>query len=139
MDLRSLRTSPLSEQYCPMEIYKAHILLNVLIATFLKKKIFTGKISLGFCSGSVVKNPPASAGNEGSILGSGRSLRRRKWQRLQYSCLEKSHGQRSLAGCSLCYHKESDTTQSLNNNNNKINIFNPVYSEYQWVINIQNH
>ena len=51
----------------------------------------------------------------------------------------KSHGQRSLAGCSLRYHKESDTTQSLNNNNNKINIFNPVYSEYQWVINIQNH
>ena len=28
---------------------------------------------------------------------------------------EKSHGQRSLAGYSPCDHKESDTTQQLNN------------------------
>ena len=33
---------------------------------------------------------------------------------LQYSCLEKSHGWRSLVGCSPWGHKESDTTEQLN-------------------------
>ena len=32
---------------------------------------------------------------------------------LQYCCLENPHGQRSLAGCSLWAHKESDTTEYL--------------------------
>ena len=32
---------------------------------------------------------------------------------LQYSCLEKSHGQRSLVGCSPWGHKESDMTEQL--------------------------
>ena len=31
-------------------------------------------LTLGFSSDSVVKNPPANAGDVGSILGSGRSL-----------------------------------------------------------------
>ena len=39
-----------------------------------------------FPGGSVVKNPPASAGDVGSIPGSGRSWRR-KWHPLQYSRL----------------------------------------------------
>ena len=33
--------------------------------------------------------------------------------RQQYSCLEKSHGQRSLVGYSSRCHKESDTTEQL--------------------------
>ena len=33
---------------------------------------------------------------------------------LQYSCLEKSHGQRSLVGYSPWGHKESDKTERLN-------------------------
>ena len=32
---------------------------------------------------------------------------------LQYSCLEKSHGRRSLVGCSLWDRKESDMTEQL--------------------------
>ena len=32
---------------------------------------------------------------------------------LQYSCLEKSHGRRSLVGCSPCGREESDTTERL--------------------------
>ena len=32
---------------------------------------------------------------------------------LQYSCLEKSHGRRSLVGCSPWGHEESDTTEQL--------------------------
>ena len=41
-----------------------------------------------FSGGSEVKNPPASAGDVGSILGSGRSPGGRNGNLLQYSCLE---------------------------------------------------
>ena len=44
----------------------------------------------GFPGGSVVKNPPANAGGENSIPGSGRSLEERNGNSLQYSCLENS-------------------------------------------------
>ena len=40
-----------------------------------------------FSGGSVVKNPPANAGDVGSILGSGRSPGEGKGNPLQYSCL----------------------------------------------------
>jgi len=52
----------------------------------------------------VVKNPPANAGDvrdEGSVPGLRRSPRGGNGNPLQYSCLENSHGQRSLAGYSL--------------------------------------
>ena len=39
-------------------------------------------------SGSVVKNPPANAGDEGSIPGSGRSPGEGNGNPLQYSCLD---------------------------------------------------
>ena len=42
----------------------------------------------GFPGGSVVKNPPANAGDQGSIPGSGGSLGERNGYPLQYSCLE---------------------------------------------------
>ena len=47
----------------------------------------------------MVKNPLANAGNKtdvGRIPGSGRSPGGGNGNPLQYSCLEKSHGQRSL-------------------------------------------
>ena len=49
----------------------------------------------------VVKNLPANAGHirdAGSIPGSGRSPGGGHGNPLQYSCLENTHGQRSLAG-----------------------------------------
>ena len=42
---------------------------------------------LGFPGGSVVKNPPANAGNMGSIPGSGRSPGEENSNPFQYSCL----------------------------------------------------
>ena len=51
--------------------------------------------------GSVVKNLPAETGDTGSIPGSGRSLGKGHGNPLQYSCLGKSHGQRSLEGYNL--------------------------------------
>ena len=59
----------------------------------------------------VVKNLPANAGDigdVGSVPGLGRSPRGGHGNPLQYSCLEDSHGQRSLAGYSLWGHKESE-------------------------------
>jgi len=41
------------------------------------------------------------------------SLRSGSGNPLQYSCLKKSHGWRSLVGCSPWGHKESDTTELL--------------------------
>ena len=65
----------------------------------------------------VIKNLPASAGGRrdmGSIPGSGRSSGGRNGTSLQYSCLGKFHGQRSLVGYSPWGCKESDTTERLN-------------------------
>ena len=52
----------------------------------------------------VVKNPPASAGDPGNVSlipGSGKSPGGGHGSPLQYSCLENSHGQRSLASYTL--------------------------------------
>ena len=57
----------------------------------------------GFLGGSVVKNPPANAGDirdTGWIPGLGRSPGGGHGNPLQYSCLENPHGQRSLVGYS---------------------------------------
>ena len=48
----------------------------------------------------MVKNLPASAGDMGSIPGSERPPWRRKWEPTPVFLPGKSHGQRSLAGCS---------------------------------------
>ena len=52
-----------------------------------------------------------ATGDVGLIPGSGRSHGEKHGNPLQYSCLENSHGQRSLEGYSPCGHKELDTTQ----------------------------
>ena len=71
--------------------------------------------SKGFPGGSVVKNPPANAGDPGDmslIPGSARSLGRRNGNPLQYSCLKKSNGQWNLDGHSLWGRKGSDMTEN---------------------------
>ena len=58
---------------------------------------------MGFPSGAVVKKLPANAGNTrdmGLIPRSGRSAGVGNGKPLQYSCLEKPIGRRSLAGYS---------------------------------------
>jgi len=57
----------------------------------------------GSSGGTVVKNPPANAGDArdiGLIPGSGRPSGEGNGNPLQYSCLENSHGQRCLVGYS---------------------------------------
>ena len=58
----------------------------------------------------VVRHLPIMQVDPGSILRSGRSPGEENDNALQYSCLEKSHGRRGLAGYSC---KESDTTEQL--------------------------
>ena len=54
-----------------------------------------------------------NAGDPGSIPGLGRSSGEGNGNPLQYSCLEKSHGWRSMVGYSPWDHKESDATERL--------------------------
>ena len=59
----------------------------------------------------MVKNPPANAGDAGSIPGSGRSPGEGKWQPTPVLLPGQSHGGRSLVGYSAWGHKELDTTE----------------------------
>ena len=68
---------------------------------------------MGFPGGSDGKEPACNAGNLGSVPGSGRYLGGGHGNPLHYSCLEKPHGQRSLAGYSSWGHKELDMTERL--------------------------
>ena len=60
----------------------------------------------------MVKSLPAVEGAPGLIPGSGRSPEEGKGNPLLYSCLEKSHGWRSLVGYSPWGCKELDMTDS---------------------------
>ena len=50
-------------------------------------QLYCASLIHGFPGVSVVKNPPAKAGNVGSVPGSGRSPEERNGNPLQYSCL----------------------------------------------------
>ena len=63
----------------------------------------------GFSGGSMVNNPPANAGDEGSIPGSGKSPGEGNDSLVFLS--GKPYGPRSLAGYSPWGHKESDTAE----------------------------
>ena len=69
---------------------------------------------MGFPGGASGKEPAANTGDirdTGLIPGSGRSPGGGHGNPLQYSCLENSHGQRSLVGYSPWSLKESDPTK----------------------------
>ena len=71
------------------------------------KKVNIGLFK-GFPGGSVVKNPPANAGDSGSTVR--RISWRRAWQPTPVLLPGESHGQWSLVGYSLWGRKESDMT-----------------------------
>ena len=70
-------------------------------------------IYIHFPGSSEDKASAYNAGDPGSIPGLGRSPGEGNGNPLQYSCLEKSHGQRSLVGYSLWGRKELDMTERL--------------------------
>ena len=70
--------------------------------------------NMGFPGSSAGKEPICNAGDLGSFPELGRSPGGEHGNPLQYSCLDKPHGQRTLVGCSPWGHrKESDTTEQL--------------------------
>ena len=68
---------------------------------------------MGFPEGSVIKSPPAKCRRCGFDPWVGKIHWRRKWQPTSVFLPGKSHGQRSLVGCSPWGHEESDTTERL--------------------------
>ena len=66
---------------------------------------------MGFPGGSVVKNPPAIAGDQGSIPGSGRSPGEGNGNLFQYSCLENPKDRGAWWAIVHEVAKESDMTQ----------------------------
>ena len=67
-----------------------------------------------FPGGSDSKESACNMEDLGSVPGLGRSLGGGHGNPLQYSCLENSHGQQSLAGDSPWGHKELDTIEPRN-------------------------
>ena len=82
----------------------------------------------------MVKDPPAMQQTQVQSLGGKDPLEGGHGHPLQYSCLENHHGQRSLAGYSPRGHKESDTTERPNSNNNpnSITTLEVGYSAEPW-------
>ena len=83
--------------------------------SLLNLSAFLSRASLyqGFPGGSVIKNPPAKAGDMSSIPGSGRSPREGNGNLLQHSCLENPMDR---AACWATVHRiseESDMTEQL--------------------------
>ena len=68
---------------------------------------------LGVPCGSVVKNPPANAGDTGLIPGVGKIPWRREWQPTSVFLPGEFPGQRSLVGYSPWGRKESDPAKRL--------------------------
>ena len=68
---------------------------------------------MGFPGGPSGKESACNAGHMDTIPGLGRSPGGGHGNPLQYSCLEKPHGQRSLAGYSPWGRRELDTTERL--------------------------
>ena len=69
------------------------------------------QVFLGFPAGSDGKESACNAGALASISRLGRFPEGGHGNPLQYSCLENTQGQRSLASYSPWGHKESDTTE----------------------------
>ena len=68
---------------------------------------------MGFLGGSVLKKPPANAGDAGDVgsIPGQEDPQRTKWQPIPVILHGKFHGQRSLAGLIPLDHKELDTTE----------------------------
>ena len=83
-----------------------------LLNDFILAVILFKLLHFGFPDGPVLKNPPANAGEADSTPGLGKFPEGENGNPLQYfgETLEKSNGQRGLAGYSSWGCKESDMT-----------------------------
>ena len=89
--------------------YQSHELDRTLAGA--PKSLILLESHTGFPGGSDGKESARKVGGSGLIPGLGRFPEGGHGNPLQSSCLEKSHGQRSLGGYSPWDCKESDTTE----------------------------
>ena len=75
---------------------------------------------LHFPSDSVVKNPPAHAGDTGSIPGSGRFPGGGNGNPFQYSCLKNAMDRGAWQAASPWGHKELSTAEQPNSSSNSL-------------------
>ena len=87
--------------------------------------------STSFPGGSEGKVSACNAGDLGSIPGLGRSPGEGNGTPLQYSCLEKSYGWRSLVGCSPWGPKELDMTEWLHSLNSFTSLTHSLICYYK--------
>ena len=73
---------------------------------------------MGFLDSSDGKESACNVGDLGLIPGSGRFAGEGNGNPLQYSCLEKIHGQKNLVGYSPLGHKDLDMTEQLTGEGN---------------------
>ena len=91
-----------------------HRILTIVFLLCIMTLLFIHSLYISdFPGGSDSKVSAYNAGDPGSIPGLGRSLGEGNGNTLQYTCLEKSHGWRSLVGYSPWGHKEADMTKQF--------------------------
>ena len=91
------------------------LIITINISPQILRPIRISTTWKGFPGGSVVKNPPASAGDSGSIPGAGRSPGKGDGYPLQHLAWKISSLQRSLAGWGR--KRVGQDLVTLNNNN----------------------
>ena len=89
-------------------MFRPHTFNMTITVVGFNSQVSSSPLSF-FPSGSDGKESACNAGDLGLIPGSGRSPGEGNGNPLQYSCLKKFHGQRSLAGYSPQGLKELDT------------------------------
>ena len=102
-----------AEEIYPLEKYFKLLLQSILKMHLTPSSKYQLQVSVNirsFPGGSDSKASAYNAGDPGSIPGSGRSPGEENGNPLQYSCLEKSHGRRSLASYTVHRVSESDMT-----------------------------
>ena len=112
----SLQVPPVGDTACCLQGSRAEACSSSspsLSLSFFLYVFYWSAVDLGFPGSSDGKESACNTGDLGSIPGLGRSPGRGHGNPLQYSSLEKPHGQRSLAGCSPWGHKELDMTEQL--------------------------
>ena len=95
-----------------MEWCEAHNKCSLNSSHYYSHELGRNNLHSSFPSGSVVKNPPANAGDAGSVPESGRSSGRGNGNPLKYACL-KNPMDRGTWGATVHRITESDPYSSL--------------------------
>ena len=118
-----LHSTPLLGKYILFFNFRATLPRKSLVTSIrFPKHFWRFIIRKGFPGGTVAKNPPANAGDLGSIPGSGRSLGKGNGNPLPNSCLGNPMDRGAWRATVHKVTKESDMTQWLNTNTRGVSL-----------------